>query len=51
MVIHDAADGVETAKNGERTAARTRFEHTNYSLMSVSHGIENESSTEQAHGW
>jgi hypothetical protein len=49
MVIHDAADGGETGKDGERTAARTT-QHTKHSLMSRSHSIENESSTEQAHG-
>jgi hypothetical protein len=49
MVIHDAADGGETGKDGERTAARTT-QHAKHSLMSRSHSIENESSTEQAHG-
>ena len=51
MATHDAAGSVKTSRDDKHTAARTRFEHTNYSLMSVSHGIENESSTEQAYGW
>ena len=50
MATHDVADGIEADKNGERTTARTGVEHTKHSLMSRSHSIGNESSTEQAHG-
>jgi hypothetical protein len=51
MVTQDAADDVETDKDGKRTAARTTFKHTKHSLMSASHGIESELSTEKIHGY